>query len=131
MYCKQCGKQITSIATECPYCHEKVIENIPNSNNNSNNSMYNMQYVEENNKGIAIAGFALGIISFFIFPILGILSIIFGAIAIGTNENNESWNKAIWQYENKALGFGRCSLIFGIIDIIWMVANYYILMNNI
>lgn len=131
MYCKQCGKQITSIATECPYCHEKVIENNPISNNNSNDSMYKMQYVEENNKGIAIAGFALGIISFFIFPILGILSIIFGAIAIGTNENNESWNKAIWQYENKALGFGRCSLIFGIIDIIWMVANYYILMNNI
>ena len=131
MYCKQCGKQITSIATECPYCHEKVIEHNPISNNNSNDSMYKMQYVEENNKGIAIAGFALGIISFFIFPILGILSIIFGAIAIGTNENNESWNKAIWQYENKALGFGRCSLIFGIIDIIWMVANYYILMNNI
>ena len=63
--------------------------------------------MEENNKGLAIAGFALGILSIFIFPILGILSIIFGAIAIGTNENNESWNKAIWQYENKALGFGR------------------------
>ena len=87
--------------------------------------------MEENNKGLAIAGFALGIISIFIFPILGILSIIFGTIAIGTNENNESWNKAIWQYENKALGFGRSSLIIGIIDVLWMIFNYYILIGNI
>lgn len=87
--------------------------------------------MEENNKGLAIAGFALGIISIFIFPILGILSIIFGAIAIGTNENNESWNKAIWQYENKALVFGRSSLIIGIIDVLWMIFNYYILIGNI
>jgi len=131
MYCRKCGKQITSIATECPYCHEKVIENSPISNNDSNNSMYNTQNTEENNKGLAIAGYALGIITIFFLPILGILSIIFGAIAIGTNENNESWNKAIWQYENKALGFGRASLIMGIIDVIWMILNYYILIGNI
>lgn len=80
--------------------------------------------MEENNKGLAIAGFVLGIISIFIFPILGILSIIFGAIAIGTNENTESWNKAVWNYENKALGYGRCALIFGIIDVIWMLINF-------
>ena len=85
--------------------------------------------MEENNKNLAIAGFAIGIISFFIFPILGILSIIFGAIAIGTNENNESWNKSVWKYENKALGFGRCSLMFGIIDVIWMIYQYYTLIN--
>lgn len=40
MYCKKCGKPITSIATECPYCHEKVIEDTPISNN-SNNPIYN------------------------------------------------------------------------------------------
>lgn len=129
MYCKNCGKQISSIADECPYCKTKVNE-ISTSNyqtyNNQNNSSYR---VEENNKGLAIAGFAIGIITIFFLPILGILSIIFGAIAIGTNENNESWNKAVWQYENKALGFGRCSLIFGIIDVIWMIINYYTLIN--
>ena len=85
--------------------------------------------MEENNKGLAIAGFTIGIISLFIFPILGILSIVFGAIAIGTNDNNESWNKSIWQYENKALGFGRSSLIIGIADILWLFINYLDLMN--
>lgn len=131
MYCKQCGKQITSIATECPYCHEKVVENAPTPNNYSSTLNYNTQNIVENNKGLAIAGFSIGLITIFFLPILGILSIIFGAIAVGTNENNESWNKAIWQYENKALGFGRCSLMIGIIDVIWMIANYYILINNI
>ncbi len=86
--------------------------------------------MEENNKGLAIAGFTIGIISIFFLPILGILSIIFGAIAIGTNENNESWNKAIWQYENKALGFGRCSLMFGIIDVIWIIINYFFILEQ-
>ena len=28
MYCRYCGKQITSIATECPYCHKKVNDNV-------------------------------------------------------------------------------------------------------
>lgn len=131
MYCRKCGKQITSIATECPYCYEKVIENVDISNNDSKSSINRTQNVEENNKGLAIAGYTIGIISIFIFPILGILSIIFGAIAIGTNENNESWNKAIWKYENKALGLGRSSLILGIIDVIWMFINYSILMNSL
>ena len=38
--------------------------------------------------------------------------------------------QAVWQYENKALGFGRCSLIIGIIDVIWMFVNYYMLMGE-
>lgn len=55
MYCKNCGKPITSIATECPYCHEKLIKNTTISNNNSiynnpspytyNNSKYNNQKI--------------------------------------------------------------------------------------
>ena len=28
MYCRYCGKQITSIATVCPYCHKKVNDNV-------------------------------------------------------------------------------------------------------
>ena len=73
-----------------------------------------------NNYELALAGFIVSIVSLFIMPILGIISIIFGSIALSTNENNEGWNKAIWQYENKALGYGRVSLIVGIIDIAWI-----------
>lgn len=123
--CSECGKEYSNQAKSCPHCGAITAQN----RYISNNTTYN--YTQENNKVLAIAGYALGIISLFIFPILGILSIIFGAIAIGTNENNESWNKAIWQYENKALGFGRSSLIIGIIDVIWMFINYFILINNL
>lgn len=77
--------------------------------------------MEEHNKGLAIAGLVIGAISLFVFPFLGVLSIVFGAIVISTNENTESWNKPVWKYENKALGYGRVSLIWGIIDIIWII----------
>ena len=123
--CSECGKEYSDQAKNCPHCGAITAQNKYIPNNTKRN------YAQENNKGLAIAGYALGIISIFIFPILGILSIIFGAITIGTNENNESWNKAIWQYENKALGFGRSSLIIGIIDVAWMFINYFILMNNL
>lgn len=123
--CSECGKEYSNQAKSCPHCGAITAQNKYISNSTTRN------YTQENNKGLAIAGYALGIISIFIFPILGILSIIFGAITIGTNENNESWNKAIWQYENKALGFGRSSLIIGIIDVAWMFINYFILMNNL
>lgn len=123
--CSECGKEYSDQANSCPHCGAITSQNRYIPNNVKRN------YIQENNKGLAIAGFALGIISIFIFPILGILSIIFGAIAIGTNENSEPWNKAVWQYENKALGFGRSSLIIGIIDVIWMFINYIILMNNL
>jgi len=63
-------------------------------------------------------------IGLLIFPILGALGVIFGAIAIGTNENTESWNKAVWKHENKALGMGRLALMWGIIDVIWLMFQY-------
>ncbi len=84
--------------------------------------------MKENNKGLAIAGLVISIVSIFIFPILGILSIIFGAIVINTNENKEPWFKPVWKYKNKTLGYGRYSLLVGIIDIVWVVINYFILM---
>ncbi len=123
--CSECGKEYSDQAKTCPHCGAITVQNRYISSSSKRNC------TQENNKGLAIAGFSIGIITIFFLPILGILSIIFGAIAIGTNENNESWNKAIWQYENKALGFGRCSLIFGIIDVLWMIFNYYMLIGNI
>lgn len=121
--CSECGKEYSDQAKSCPHCGAITAQNKYIPNNSKKN------YTQENNKGLAIAGFAIGIVTIFFFPILGILSIVFGSIAIGTNENNESWNKALWQYENKALGFGRGSLILGIIDVIWMIFRYYELIN--
>ena len=122
--CSECGKEYSDQAKSCPHCGAITAKN------RYIQGYARRNYSQENNKGLAIAGFTIGIITLFFLPILGILSIIFGAIAIGTNENNESWNKAIWQYENKALGFVRCSFMIGIFDVIWMIINYYMLMNE-
>ena len=64
MYCRNCGKPITSTATECPYCHIKVIENTPVSNNRAifnnpnsytyNNSKYGNQNTYNNQKILSI-----------------------------------------------------------------------------
>ena len=48
MYCKYCGKQITSITIECPYCHKRIIETASITNNNSINSIKN---IDENSSG--------------------------------------------------------------------------------
>lgn len=126
--CSECGKEYSDQAKTCPHCGAITSQNRYISNNvrGGNNHSYQNNIIQENNMGLAITGFVIGIVSLFIFPILGLLSLVLGAIVIEKNENGESWNKAVWKYENKALGFGRCSLIFGIIDIIWMILNYYI-----
>lgn len=122
MFCKNCGKEISRGIHQCPFCNTEIDDfSQPQTYTN----------IEEHNKGLAIAGFTIGIITVFIMPILGILSIIFGAIAIGTNENTESWNKPIWQYKNKALGFGRCSLIFGIINLIYVIFRYFYFLDSL
>ena len=78
----------------------------------------------ENNKGLAIAGMVCGIVGLLLFPfIIGVLAIIFGAVAMNGNDNSEPWTKAVWQYDNKALGFSRVALILGIIDVAWAFLN--------
>lgn len=92
------------------------------ANNTINNN------VEEKYKGLALSGLIMGVIGIFVFPVFGIIGIVFGTIAILNNEKNEKWNKALWQYENKAVGFGRASLIIGIIDIFYLIIK---LMENL
>lgn len=64
MYCQNCGKQITSIANECPYCKAKVNETNTQTNyqqpNNSglNKNLYNGM----NGKPVPIWKFIIGII---------------------------------------------------------------------
>jgi len=86
-----------------------------------NNNEYKNEYkIEEKNLGLATAGLVLGIISLFLFPGLGILSIVFGAIAINTNTYIPNDTKI-----NRAVKYGRTSIILGIIDIIWMCLLYF------
>ena len=49
MYCKNCGKPITSIATECPYCHERVIDD-SNINDYNNSNYRNLNIDNDINK---------------------------------------------------------------------------------
>lgn len=50
MYCRSCGKQISSIADECPYCKTKVYETTPLENQkqaNRNNSLGNKSLFDD------------------------------------------------------------------------------------
>lgn len=64
MYCQNCGKQITSIANECPYCKTKVNENNNQTeyqqinNNGLNKNLYNGM----NGKPVPVWKFILGLI---------------------------------------------------------------------
>ena len=72
MYCQNCGKQITSIADECPYCKTKV-----NANNNQTNYQEtdqsknnNVLYYGMNGKPVTIWKFIIGIMLLIGFPIV-------------------------------------------------------------
>jgi uncharacterized membrane protein HdeD (DUF308 family) len=73
--------------------------------------------IKEKYKELAIAGYVIAIISLFVYPVLGILSIIFGAIVIANNPKYEGMPKLAWKTTR---GQGMASLCVGIIDIIWL-----------
>lgn len=76
MYCRNCGKPITSIATECPYCKAKVNEIAPTENqeqNNQNNSFWNKSlYTDKNGKPIPLWRTVIGLILVVFFAYLAI-----------------------------------------------------------
>lgn len=78
MYCQNCGKQITNIANECPYCKTKVNEN-NNSNNfqhqNNDNNSNNVLYYGMNGKPVTVWKFILGLMLLIGFPIFFIIFI--------------------------------------------------------
>lgn len=81
MYCQNCGKQITSIANECPYCKTKVNE-INNQNDyQEKQKNNNVLYYGMNGKPVTIWKFILGIILI----IGGIWLSISMAISLGIN----------------------------------------------
>lgn len=61
--CSECGKEYSDQAKSCSHCGAITSQNKYISNNSKRN------YMQENNKGLAIAGYVLGIISilFFLF----------------------------------------------------------------
>lgn len=65
MYCQNCGKPITSIANECPYCKTKVNE-INNSNNlqqqSNDNGLNKVLYYNMDGKPVPVWKFILGLI---------------------------------------------------------------------
>lgn len=63
MYCKNCGKPISSIADECPYCKTKVNENNETNQPTNNNTGLNKNlYNGMNGKPVPVWKFILGLI---------------------------------------------------------------------
>lgn len=64
MYCRNCGKQISSIAEECPYCKTKTNEINETHNQQSNNGsgLNKNLYNGMNGKPVPVWKFILGLI---------------------------------------------------------------------
>lgn len=67
MFCKNCGKQISSITQECPYCKTKVNETTENiqtnyQQTNSGSGLNKNLYNGMNGKPVPMWKFILGII---------------------------------------------------------------------
>lgn len=67
MYCRNCGKEITSIADECPYCKTKTnvnndINNQNNSQNTNNNGLNKNLYNGMNGQPVPLWKFIIGLI---------------------------------------------------------------------
>lgn len=77
MYCRNCGKQISSIAEECPYCKTKITETneIHSQQKNQQNNDNNVLYYGMNGKPVTIWKFILGLMLLIGFPILFIIFI--------------------------------------------------------
>lgn len=79
MYCKNCGKAISSIANECPYCKTKVNDTYDFKNihkNYQNDSGLNkILYMGMNGKPVTVWKFILGLILLIGFPIIFIVFI--------------------------------------------------------
>lgn len=97
MFCNHCGTQVPDGTAFCPNCGA----NFPVSNQPINPvppvpqpyipQPFVPQQVVEPAKGLASASLTMGILSFFIFPILtGFLGILFGAIAKGKGNRSGS-----------------------------------------
>lgn len=75
MYCKKCGKPISSIDEECPYCKTKVNENNNEKINYQQQKNNNVLYYGMNGKPVTIWKFILGIMLLIGFPIFFIIFI--------------------------------------------------------
>ncbi|MCC8151040.1 MAG: zinc-ribbon domain-containing protein [Lachnospiraceae bacterium] len=87
MYCRNCGKELEPTTSFCPVCGQPVNGGQPTGgpgsyNPNGPGNQYDPYYqppAKQGPDGYAIASLVLGIVSFFVIPIIGaILAIVFG-----------------------------------------------------
>jgi hypothetical protein len=103
-FCSKCGKENKAKASFCPYCGEKMTEELP---------VTNIEIVTPNSRvnGFALAGFILALVSSTITLwglsfVPGVASIVFSSI--GLNKINK--------YNLRGKGFALAGLIIGIIS---------------
>jgi uncharacterized membrane protein YvbJ len=107
MFCPQCGEKIPDDAKFCPKCGAALTAKAERARAPAPAT------TKERTSGMAVASLVLGILGF-IFNLLAILAIIFGAIAI--SQTNKDPNL-------KGKGMAIAGLVLGIIGIIgWIIA---------
>ena len=125
MFCRKCGAQIKETSAFCENCGKETTT-AHNISNGMQNPPIHEQHPKERVKGLAITGFVFGAAGFSFFPILGLLSLVFGIIAVANNPREPGeMTKAIWKYKNKARGFGIADISLGILCIILLILSFF------
>ena len=103
MYCGNCGNNIKSNDSFCPYCGRQVINN---NNEYYQNTTYNSTpALRSGTNGIAIAGFILA----FIFPLLGL---ILSCVGLASSKD---------YYNHSGRGLSIAGIIISLIPIILVI----------
>lgn len=125
MYCKNCGSTLPDNTSEgefCTYCGSKVTSDGIAQNHTyqpANTANSNVQPAATNT--FAIAGFVLGLVSWFLnlWGIVGTLAIVFSALGLSKLKH----------YNNKGKVFAIIGLISGICNVLYFVICLISLMN--
>jgi len=142
MFCNKCGQQIPDESQFCKFCGVTLTATSPQTattdvpttpqpvvapnRQSSIPPVAQQQAKDKNLKGLAIAGLVCAAVGLFVFPLLGILGIVFGCIVFSkTPKEEKEWRKAIWQYKDKARGMAMLALCWGVIDVIWFVVKLF------
>ena len=102
MYCSNCGNNIPTDKTYCPYCGTQVKNNPINNGYYQNISYNNATALRGGTNGMAVAGFVLALV----FPFLGL---IFSCIGLANSK---------YYYNHNGRGLSIAGIIISLIPLI-------------
>ena len=116
MFCRFCGHEVHPSYNVCPSCGH-ALNDVNKMQDNKSSNFSNSNSTRVRSSRMAIAGFVLGLISYFTYGFLGILGLIFSII--GMNQTKDG------KYSKR--GFAIAGVVLSSISLaFWILILYFI-----